>query len=211
MSKYTIREAEPLVAGSLIAAESAFNEARQSTHVDEQATPLDEARQNAYGPPHLKITDNTWWNGKPQAADIDRDGDGTADAQAVITYSMFGSVDKIQVTDVKTQKVDYTVQVNRDLFGMAYSMSVDLNNDGAAEQTLRPVRGWFSSKVKGISVDRDNDKKPDDMIRFKRAFFGGKIYSARIDKGNDGSIDQTIDLKRHWFSNRLSEFKASDE
>ncbi|HEY9785876.1 MAG TPA: hypothetical protein V6D17_10775 [Candidatus Obscuribacterales bacterium] len=193
MSKYNTREVEPIVTGSLIAAESA----------------LDDARKTAFGPPDIKVTDTTWWAGKQQAADIDRNGDGKADARAAITYTGFGNIDKIQVTDLQKGTMDYTVQVNRDFLGMALSMSLDLDNDGRVDQTFRPVRGWFSNKVGAVSIDRDNDQDIDDTIKFKRAFFGGKVYSARVDKGKDGKVEQTFNLKRHWWTDNISEVKPT--
>jgi len=177
MSKYNTKEAEPLVSGSLIAAELL----------------MDEARDKAFGPPSITVTDCKFFSGKPQAVDIDRDHDGKPDATGKITYSFFGNIDKIDVTGKDGSK-EYSIQFNRFL-GVVNSASLDLKGDGTTDSTLYPKYGWFSSKVNGIAIDRNNDRSTDAAITFNRGWFTGDIYRATFDRNNDGKPENYYDLE----------------
>ena len=186
MSKYNRKEVEPQVAGCLIAAE----------------TLMDEAREKAFGPPSISITDNKFFSGKAQTFDIDRDKDGKADSTGTVSYSMFGNIDKIDVTNKDGTK-EYSIQFNRTL-GIVNDASVDLKADGTTDATLRPWHGFFTHNLKGIEIDANNDRNFDATIRFNRGFFTGDVYRASLDRNNDGTPENYYDLKRHWFSGRFN-------
>jgi hypothetical protein len=193
MSKYNRNEAEPFVAGSVIAAESLLNE----------------ARDNAFGAPSISVTDCKLLSGKPQAVDIDRDGDGKPDATGTISYSMFGYIDKIDVTGKDGSK-EYSIQFDRTL-GVVNNAKLDLKADGTTDATFNPNYAWFSNKVHGLSIDTNNDKKTDQALSFNRGFWTGDIYRAGLDKNNDGKVDSYYDLKRHWFSNNLNQLERKKD
>ncbi len=193
MSKYNRNEAEPFVAGSVIAAESL----------------LDEARDNAFGAPSISVTDCKLFSGKPQAVDIDRDGDGKADAKGTISYSMFGYIDKIDVTGKDGSK-EYSIQFDRTL-GVVNRAKLDLKADGTTDATFNPNYAWFSTKVHGLSIDTNNDEKTDQQISVNRSWWTGDIYRAGMDKDNDGKVDNYYDLKRHWFSGNLEVLEKMKE
>lgn len=193
MSKYNTREAEPFVAGSLIAAE----------HL------MDEARENTFGPPNISVTDCKFFSGKPLAVDIDRDKDGKPDATGEITYSFFGYMDKIDVKGSDGTK-QYSIQFDRTL-GVVNHAKLDFKADGTAEATFYPNYAWFSNKVHGLKIDTNDDAKPDQSLKFSRGFFSGYIHSAQLDKNNDGKADNYYDLKRHWFSSNLSQLEKRKE
>ena len=189
MSKYNTKEAEPFSAGSIIAAESL----------------LDEARENAFGAPSISVTDCHLLSGKPQAFEVDRDHDGKADATGSISYSMFGYIDKIDVAGTDGSK-QYSIQFDRTL-GVVNHAKLDLKADGANDATFYPNYAWFSTKVHGLKIDTDNDKKPDQSLSFNRAWITGAIYRAGLDKNNDGTVENYYDLKRHWFSGNLNKLE----
>ncbi len=185
MSKYNTKEAEPFAAGSVIAAESL----------------MDEARENAFGPAAITITDTHLLSGKPQALEIDRDKDGIADATGAISYSMFGYIDKIDVTGKDGSK-EYSIQFDRTL-GIVNHAKLDLKADGTSEAQFNPNYAWFSTKVHGLSIDTNNDAKVDQQLTFNRGWWSGDVYRAGMDKNNDGTVDSYYDLKRHWLSGNL--------
>lgn len=185
MSKYNRNEAEPFAAGSIIAAE----------HL------MDEARENAFGPPQISVTDCKFFSGKPLSVDIDRNKDGVADATGEISYSFFGNIDKIDVKG-NDGSHQYSIQFDRTL-GVVKSAKLDLKADGSTDATFYPNYAWFSTKVKGLQLDTNNDKKSDEALTFTRGFFTGYIHGAQLDKNNDGKPDNYYDLKRHWFSGNL--------
>ncbi|MCC7532228.1 MAG: hypothetical protein IT342_27240 [Candidatus Melainabacteria bacterium] len=189
MSKYNRNEAEPYVAGSLIAAESL----------------LDEARDNAFSAPSISVTDCRLFSGKPQAVDIDRDKDGKADATATISYSMFGYIDRIDVTGKGGSK-EYSIQFDRTL-GVVNHAKLDLKADGATDARFAPDYAWFSTKVHGLSIDTNNDNKAEQQLSFNRGWWTGDVYRAGMDKNNDGKIDNYYDLKRHWLSGNLNQLE----
>ncbi len=193
MSKYNTREAEPFAAGSVIAAESL----------------MDEARETAFGAPSISVTDCHLLSGKPQAVEIDRDKDGTTDATGKITYSTFGYIDKIDVTGKDGSK-EYSIQFDRTL-GTVNFAKLDLKSDGSADATFNPNYAWFSNKVHGLKIDTDNDGKTDQKLSFNRAWLGNGIYRAGLDKNNDGTVDSYYDLKRHWFSGNLQHLDQRKE
>ena len=193
MSKYNRNEAEPFVAGSLIAAESL----------------LDEARDNAFGAPSIAVTDCKLFTGKPLAVDIDRDKDGKPDATGTISYSMFGYIDKIDVAGKDGSK-EYTIQFDRTL-GVVNHAKLDLKADGTTDATFSPNYAWFSNKVHGLSIDTNNDKKTDQQLSINRGWWTGDIYRAGMDKNNDGKVDNYYDLKRHWFSGNLKQLERKKE
>ncbi|MCC6980831.1 MAG: hypothetical protein IT343_21100 [Candidatus Melainabacteria bacterium] len=193
MSKYNRKEVEPQVAGCLIAAE----------------TLMDEARGKAFGPPSISITDNKFFSGKAQAFEIDRDKDGTVDSTGTVSYSLFGNIDKIDVTNKDGTKA-YTIQFNR-LLGTVTDASVDLKGDGTTDATLRPWHGFFTHNLNKIEIDANNDRTFDATIRFNRGFFTGDVYRASLDRNNDGTPENYYDLKRHWFSGRFNGLEPRKE
>lgn len=193
MSKYNRNEAEPFVAGSIIAAE----------HL------MDEARANAFGPPSITVTDCTFWSGKPLSVDIDRDKDGKVDAKGYVTYSTFGYIDKIDVKGTDGSK-QYSIQFNRTL-GAVNHAKLDLKADGTDEATFYPNYAWFSNKVHGLKIDTNGDKVTDQRLSFSRGFFSGLIRSAKFDNNDDKKIDNYYDVKRHWFSSNLATLEARKE
>ncbi len=193
MSKYNRKEAEPFVAGSVIAAESL----------------LDEARENAFGAPSISITDCKFFSGKPQAFEVDRDHDGKPDATGAVSYSMFGYIDKIDVTGKDGSK-QYSIQFDRTL-GVVNNAKLDLKSDGTTDATFSPNYAWFSTKVNRLKIDTNNDSKTDQTLLFNRGFFSGDIYRAGLDRNNDGKVDNYYDLKRHWFSGNLNKLERKKE
>lgn len=197
MSKYNTKEAEPEVAGAIIAAE----------HL------LDEARSSAFGPPSVTFTNCGFFTGKPKEFEIDRDKDGNADATGKISYTWLGNVDRIDVntkSGANEGSKEYSVQFNKFL-GTIYSASVDMKGDGTSESTLHPSRGWFSSKMCGLKIDKNNDDKVDAELSFNRAWFTSQIYQAGLDKNYDGKVDNYYDLKRHWFSGNFEKIEEKKE
>jgi len=193
MSKYNRKEVEPQVAGCLIAAE----------------TLMDEARDKAFGPPSINISDNKFFSGKAQAFEIDRDKDGVADAKGTVGYSFFGNIDKIDVTGKDGSK-EYSIQFNRFL-GIVGNATIDVKGDGTTDATLRPWHGFFTHNLKGIEIDTNNDHTGDATIRFSRGFFTGDVYKASLDRNNDGTPENYYDIKRHWFSGRMSGVEHSKD
>lgn len=187
MSKYARREIEPTVVGAVLAAEDV----------------LDGARAEAYGAPQLNITDNTFFTGKPQTINIDRDKDGTPDAIASVDYTIFGNLDSITVKNAKTGNTEYTLNASRFL-GHAMSVTGDMNGDGKNDLTVRPVKGWFSKNIARLDVDRDGDGKFEGNIDIDRGFFTRAMYSLEYDKNNDSKIDLTFGVTRGSFSGYLN-------
>lgn len=193
MSKYNRNEAEPFVAGSLIAAENL----------------MDEARENAFGPPNIKVTDCKFWSGKPVSVDIDRDKDGKVDAKGDVTYSTFGYIDKIEVKGTDGTK-QYSIQFDRTL-GTVNRARLDFKSDGSDEATFYPNYAWFSNKVHGLKIDTNGDAVTDHRLSLSRGFFSGMVHGAKYDSGDDKKIDNYYDLKRHWFSSNLNQLERRND
>lgn len=186
-SKHAQKEIEPAVIGSLIAAEST----------------LDDARNDAYGAPSLNIKDNTWWTGKPQSIEIDRDKDGKSDALASIDYTIFGNLDNIKVSNIATGKTEYTLKANR-AFGYVIKLRGDLDGDGKEEFTATASRGAFSGNVFALKIDHDGDGKSGAKVSISHGWFTGKMNTLDWDKDNDGKTDTTFTVNRGSFSGYLS-------
>lgn len=189
MSKYNRNEAEPFVAGSLIAAE----------HL------MDQAREEAFGPPQISVNDCKFFSGKPLSVSIDRDKDGKADATGKISYTFFGNIDKIEVNGEDGSR-QYSIQFDRTL-GMVKQAKLDLKTDGSTDATFHPNYAWFSKKVKGLGLDTNYDDKIDQTLTIKRGWLTGNAYRADLDRNNDGKADNYYDLKRNWYSGNLEKLQ----
>lgn len=196
MSKHARREIEPVVTGSLLAGE---------LQLDDSRMPLDDARQQAFGPPNMKITDSTWWAGKPQVIEIDRDKDGKADAFASIDYTIFGNLDTITVKDA-AGKTQYTLNTSRFL-GHATKLTGDLNGDGKDDITIRTSVNPLTKRVGRLDIDRDGDGKADANMDVDRTLVRRLLNRFDYDKDNDGTVDVSFEVKRGALGGNLREVK----
>lgn len=189
MSKHVHNEIEPVATGALLVAE----------------LQLDEARQQAYGPPTMKITDSTWWAGKPQVVEIDRDKDGKADAFASIDYTIFGNLDAITVKDA-SGKTEYTLNTSRFL-GYATKVTGDLDGDGKDDIAIRTSGNPLTKRVGRLNIDRDGDGKADANLDVDRTLLARLLNKFDYDKNNDGTVDASFEVTRGAFGGNLREIK----
>lgn len=197
---YTRKEYEPLVAGSLLAAQLLARKAENERY------PMGPHQPHLPGL-SLQFNDTGSTTGRPYTVELSRkgsDGETLQLGSVTIETTAMRSLSKLQIDKDKDGIPDLTITANRDKLGNANSLELDTNKDGKADAYLVPEYEFGrAGYIRGLGLRAERNGYNTAYIDFTRDN-SSYISEIGLDTDGDSSVEQYLKVERNQEGSMLA-------